>query len=95
MWFIGIRSSSPARVHDSEPHLKNIEKRNENMKNQYIITSINENRTKLYFLYNYACFSVKSGHTFTNKKKAEKTLNYARKCASSQVVIDNLIVEKI
>ncbi len=72
-----------------------LEKRNENMKNQYIITSINEAGKKLYFLYDYACFSVKSGSKFTNKKEAEKTLSYARKCASSQIIIDNLKVEEI
>ncbi len=64
------------------------------MKNQYIITSINEEGKKLYFLYDYACFSVKSGHTFSNKKTAQKALDYAKKCASSQAIIDNLKVEQ-
>ncbi len=65
------------------------------MKKQYVITSQNEKGEKLYFLYDYAYFSVKYGHTFTNKKKAEKTLSYARKCANNQVVIDNLKMEEI
>ncbi len=65
------------------------------MKNQYVITSINKEGKKVYFLHDYACFSVKFGYRFTNKKEAEKTLSYARKCASSQIIIDNLKVEEI
>ncbi len=65
------------------------------MKSKYVITSQNEEGKKLYFLYDYACFSVKSGYTFSNKKKTEKALIYARKCANSQVIIDNLKVEEI
>ncbi len=46
------------------------------MKNQYIITSINEEGKKVYFLYDYACFSVKNRMFITlvdNNQKVEGT----------------------
>lgn len=63
------------------------------MKKQYIVSSIS-NGTKVYFNNDYAKFMVKFPTYYTSKKAADNALQYAKKCASNQEILDNLQIEE-
>lgn len=64
------------------------------MKKQYIISSVSNN-TKVYFNNDYAKFMVKFPTHYKSKKAVNNALQYARKCASNQEILNNLQIEEI
>jgi hypothetical protein len=59
----------------------------------YKIATVNENGSKLYFNEDYCFFSEKFGTQYKGKKAAASGLEYAKKCASSQTMLENLHIE--
>ena len=63
------------------------------MKKQYI--SSVSNNTKVYFNNDYSKFMTKFPTYYKNKKTVNDGLQYARKCASNQEILNNLQIEEI
>lgn len=63
------------------------------MKKQYIISSVSNN-IKVYFNNEYACFSGKFKTYYKSKKAVNDALQYARKCANTQEILNNLQIEE-
>ena len=60
----------------------------------YNISTINENGKKLYFNRDYCFWSEKFATEYKGKRAALDGLDYAKKCASNQIFIDNMKIEK-
>jgi orotate phosphoribosyltransferase len=60
---------------------------------KYIITSLANNQ-KVYFNNEYTCFSGRFKTYYKNKKAANDGLQYAKKCANTQEILDNLQIEE-
>lgn len=63
------------------------------MKKQYVISSISNNQ-KVYYLQEYACFAGKLKTYYTSKKSVKEALERAKRCASTQEILDNLQIEE-
>lgn len=62
------------------------------MKKQYI--SSVSNNTKVYFNNDYSKFMVKFPTYYKSKKAVNDALQYARKYANTQEILDNLQIEE-
>ena len=60
----------------------------------YIISSVSNN-AKVYFNNDYSKFMAKFPTYYKSKKTVNDALQYAKKCASNQEILDNLQIEKI
>ncbi|MBO5920993.1 MAG: hypothetical protein J6Q48_01230 [Bacteroidaceae bacterium] len=57
---------------------------------KYKIKTISETGSTLYFNTDFSFFGEKFATEYRGKKAALDGLEYAKKCASSQVILDNL-----
>ena len=60
----------------------------------YRIVTTNANGDKFYFNHDYCVFSEKFATEYKSKNAALDGLAYAKKCASNQIFIDNMKIEK-